>query len=73
MAEHQNQFRAGDLAGELQASRYIVVEHVPGDASVKDVADPLIEDQFHRLARIHATHDDGEGILGGRGGANLCR
>jgi len=73
MAQDHDQFRARDLAGELQASKDVVIEHIAGDARIEEVTNALVEQQFNRRAGVQAAQDHGERILAAGCGTNLRR
>ena len=63
--EHDDQARAKARGGELDAADLRGRDDVAGDADHEQVAQPLVEDDLGRHARVGAAQDDGEGLLPG--------
>jgi hypothetical protein len=53
------------LGGELDAADLRRGDDVAGDADDEEVAEPLVEDELGRHARVGAAEDDGERLLAG--------
>ena len=68
MAEDHDDLGTGHLGGELEAADHVDVLDVAGDPTDKDIADPLVEDDLGRDARIHTTENGGFWILAAGGG-----
>ena len=72
--EHDDQPRAEPRGGELDAADLRRRDDVAGDADDEQIAEPLIEDDLGRHARVGAAEDDRERLLpasarrGARGG-----
>ena len=64
------QLRA-DLGGVLEAAQLVVVHDVARDPHSEYVADPLVEDDLDRRARVHAGEHRGERVLARRGRDHL--
>ncbi len=64
MTEHHDKLRVTVLDGIFNAAHADVINHVSRCANDKEVAQSLVVDYFGRLARVRATYDDGERLLG---------
>ena len=71
VANDDDEFGPGDLAGEFHAAEDVIVEDIAGDAGAKDIAHALIKDNLAGLTGIEAAQDHGEGILAGGRGMDL--
>ena len=69
VAEHDDEARAEALRGELDAADLRRRDDVAGDADDEQVAEPLVEDDLGRHARVGAAEDDRERLLAG---GELC-
>ena len=63
VAEHHDQPRAEALGGELDAADLRRRDDVAGDADDEQVAEPLVEHDLGRHARVRAAEDDRERLL----------
>jgi hypothetical protein len=56
--EHDDESRAESLGGVLDAPDQRWSDDVPGDADDEQIAEPLIEDDLRRNARVGAAEND---------------
>ncbi len=72
VAEDDDHFGAGDLAGELHAGEDFGASDVTGDAAGEDVTKSEVEDHFSGDTGVDASEDDGHGMLAVGGGVDLA-
>ena len=65
VAEHDDEPGAVALCRKLDAADLRRRDDVAGDADDEQIAEPLVEHDFRRHARIGAAEDDGERLLAG--------
>ena len=65
MAEHDDEPRAVALRRKLDAADLRRRDDIAGDADDEQIAEPLVEHDFRRHARVGAAEDDGERLLAG--------
>ena len=63
VAEHDDEAGAVALRRKLDAADLRGCDDVAGDADDEQIAEPLVEDDFRRHARIRAAENDGERLL----------
>ncbi len=71
VAHDHDQLGTGRGGGELEAAEEVGVDDVTGDATDKDIAHALVEDDLRGRARVQAGQHHGEGELTTRGIALL--
>ena len=63
MAEHDDEPRPVPLGRELDAADLRRRDDIAGDADDEQIAEPLVEHDFRRHARVGTAKDDGERFL----------
>ena len=66
VTQHDHQTRSKLLGGEFNAADLGRRDDVAGDANHEQIAEALVEDDFHGHARIGTTQNGGKGLLAGR-------